>query len=639
MAVPPASAQTAGSTLDLMAERCRCGRATGEGERVIHEVDCLLVPPEAVEATAADDSAARATGAAGSPGAADGADGAEADGAASEDDADAGQLPAPRIPSTLAALVARSQARLDPGSVALVGGGPGAEDLITVRGMALLEQADVVVVDRLAPAGLAAQLGPGVEVIEVGKTPGQHSIKQPQIERLLVERAHAGKRVVRLKGGDPYVLGRGGEEVLACRAAGVPVQVVPGVTSATAGPLAGEIPVTHRGTAVAVHIVNAHGDLGPADLAALADPATTTVLMMGVDWLPRLRAQALLNGISPDLPVAVVHSATLEQERTVRGTLDTIAEVVRQEAITFPSVIILGRTAAPGFLLPPEPARPRRGSGREALLTPPDSPAPDQAAEQLDEADDSTGQHPRGGAAGPVLVGCAHGTRSRRGRDIVRRILMDVRRQLPEVEVREAYVDVQQPEVARAVEDNAAPSLRARTRDQDGEPLDAVVVPLLLSTGYHVRHDIGRAIKHRRAYCAPPLGPDPRLARILAERLEQTGVDTQDPRTAIVLGVAGTSDSQGQEMGRAMAAHLAEYLGREVSIGFLAAAEPSLPQAVEEARRAGARRVAVSAYLLTRGYFYDVATQAGADVISAPIGVHPLLTQVIIDRYHAATGS
>lgn len=131
--------------------------------------------------------------------------------------------------------------------------GRGAFDLLTVCGLALLRQADVVVVDRLGPAGLTELLGDRVEVIGVGKTPGHPSMRQGEIEAVLVEQARAGKRVVGLKGGDPFVLGRGGEEVLACRAAGVPVQVVPGVTSSIAGPAAGDIPVTHRGAAVAVH--------------------------------------------------------------------------------------------------------------------------------------------------------------------------------------------------------------------------------------------------------------------------------------------------------------------------------------------------------------------------------------------------
>src|SRR5690606_35213601 len=135
---------------------------------------------------------------------------------------------------------------------------------------------------------------------------------------------------------------------------GVDVQVVPGVTSAIAGPAAGDVPLTHRGTAVAAHIVNAHGDLGPADLAALADPGTTTVLMMGVEWLPRLVAQALLSGIDPATPVAIVQEATLPGQREAHGTIGTVVEVARDAGIASPAVIVVGRTAAPGFLAPAE---------------------------------------------------------------------------------------------------------------------------------------------------------------------------------------------------------------------------------------------------------------------------------------------
>ena len=139
--------------------------------------------------------------------------------------------------------------RAGAGSVALVGGGPGDPGLITTRGRQLLAQADVVVVDRLAPRALLDELDPEVEVVDVGKTPGNHPVTQDEINPILVEHARAGRRVVRLKGGDPFVLGRGGEEVAACREAGVPVEVVPGVTSAVAVPAAVGIPVTHRGLA------------------------------------------------------------------------------------------------------------------------------------------------------------------------------------------------------------------------------------------------------------------------------------------------------------------------------------------------------------------------------------------------------
>lgn len=519
---------------------------------------------------------------------------------------------------------ALSAASLSPGSVALVGGGPGALDLITVRGLGLLRQADVVVVDRLGPAALVDHLGEDVEVISVGKTPGQHSMRQEEIEEILVAKAREGHRVVRLKGGDPFLLGRGGEEVLACRAAGIEVQVVPGVTSAVAGPGAGGIPVTHRGTAVATHIVNAHGDLGPADLAALRDPGTTTVLMMGVKWLPRLVSQALLSGIVSETPVAVVQEATLPGQQVVRGSLATIEQAVREADVGFPAVIVVGQTAAEGFLTPPDPTVEVSGSGREALV-----PRPDEDPTQRDEAISPS--------RAAVLVGCAHGTRSREGRDVIRALLMRARALLPDVELREAYVDVQSPEVADVVASVAASRSEIRTRDEDGE-ISAVVVPLLLSTGVHVAHDVAEAVSGRAAVATGPLGPDARLAEVMAQRLEEAGSGQDD---AVVMAVAGTRDPAGQAMAEQMARMLGERLGRQVTTGYVAAARPSVAEAVALVREHSVpgNRIAIASYLLAPGHFQGLVEAAGADLVAAPLGAHPLIAELITERYLAAVGS
>lgn len=241
---------------------------------------------------------------------------------------------------------------LAPGSVALVGGGPGDPDLMTVRARALLAQADVVVADRLGPTSVLSELGDEVEVVHVGKSPGAHQVPQDQIEDILVRHARAGRRVVRLKGGDPFLFGRGGEEVLACRRAGVPVTVVPGVTTAVAAPALGGIPVTHRGAADRVHVVNGHGDLRPADLAALASPDTTVVVLMGVAGLARLSAQAVSAGIDPATPAAVVSNAGLPQQRTVRGRLDRIAQICAEQGVRSPGVVVVGGVADAGLLVP-----------------------------------------------------------------------------------------------------------------------------------------------------------------------------------------------------------------------------------------------------------------------------------------------
>ncbi|WP_324275814.1 uroporphyrinogen-III C-methyltransferase [Blastococcus brunescens] len=211
------------------------------------------------------------------------------------------------------------------GRVVLVGGGPGDPGLITVRGRQAVAQADVVVADHLAPLTLLETLPTSVEVVDASKLPRGRSMAQEQINALLVERALAGKRVVRLKGGDPFVFGRGMEEVEACAAAGVPVEVVPGVTSAIAVPGLAGIPVTHRGLTHEFVVVSGH--LPPGHPASLVDwPAIarlrgTVVVLMGVDTAPAIAATLLEHGRAPDTPVAVVADGSMPTERTVRTTL------------------------------------------------------------------------------------------------------------------------------------------------------------------------------------------------------------------------------------------------------------------------------------------------------------------------------
>jgi uroporphyrin-III C-methyltransferase/precorrin-2 dehydrogenase/sirohydrochlorin ferrochelatase len=225
------------------------------------------------------------------------------------------------------------------GHVALVGGGPGDPGLLTVRGRALLAEADVVLVDRLAPRRLLDELDDDVEVVDVGKTAGHHPLPQDEINRLLVEHAAAGRRVVRLKGGDPFLLGRGGEEALACLAAGVPVEVVPGVTSALAVPAAAGIPVTHRGRARQVTIASAHEGL---DWAGLAGLEGTLVLLMGVSGLAESAAALVRHGRPADQPVAVVEDGFGPRQRTTVGTLATIAGLARDRDVRPPAVVVVG---------------------------------------------------------------------------------------------------------------------------------------------------------------------------------------------------------------------------------------------------------------------------------------------------------
>jgi uroporphyrin-III C-methyltransferase/precorrin-2 dehydrogenase/sirohydrochlorin ferrochelatase len=243
------------------------------------------------------------------------------------------------------------------GSVALVGGGPGDPELITVRGRRLLAQADVVVADRLAPAQLLAELPPHVEVIDAAKIPYGRAMAQEAINEVLVTRAQAGQFVVRLKGGDPFVFARGYEEVLACSAAGIPVTVVPGITSAIAVPAAAGVPVTHR--AVNHEFVVVSGHLAPGhpeslvNWSALAALTGTIVLLMAVERI-ELFAQVLRDGgRPPETPVLVVQHGTTSAERVVRATLADAAEVIRAEGIRPPAIIVIGSVVGVGAAADP----------------------------------------------------------------------------------------------------------------------------------------------------------------------------------------------------------------------------------------------------------------------------------------------
>lgn len=245
------------------------------------------------------------------------------------------------------------------GRVDLVGGGPGPADLMTVRGRRLLAEADVVVADRLGPVDVLRELEPGVEVIDVGKRPGHHPVTQDEINALLVAHARAGKRVVRLKGGDPFVFGRGGEEVAACHAAGIPVEVVPGLTSVVSVPQAAGIPVTHRGVSAGLHVANGQGAISAATRAALGDDAITTVVLMGVAALPRIVEAARAAGAPGRRPVAIVERGHTPQQRTTRSTLDTVLADAAAAGVSNPAVIVIGEVARAGLLLAPAEERER----------------------------------------------------------------------------------------------------------------------------------------------------------------------------------------------------------------------------------------------------------------------------------------
>jgi uroporphyrin-III C-methyltransferase/precorrin-2 dehydrogenase/sirohydrochlorin ferrochelatase len=236
--------------------------------------------------------------------------------------------------------------------VALVGGGPGDPDLITVRGRRLLAEADVVIADRLGPRDLLDELPPHVEVIDAAKIPYGRFMAQEAINNALIEHAKAGKAVVRLKGGDPFVFGRGMEEAEALAEAGIPCTVVPGISSAISVPGAAGIPVTHRGVAHEFTVVSGH--VAPddprslVDWQALARLRGTLVLLMAVERIGAIAEALIGHGRAADTPVAVIQEGTTAAQRRVDATLATVAETVRAEGVRPPAVVVIGEVVAVG---------------------------------------------------------------------------------------------------------------------------------------------------------------------------------------------------------------------------------------------------------------------------------------------------
>ncbi|GAA3554308.1 hypothetical protein GCM10022197_06800 [Microlunatus spumicola] len=228
------------------------------------------------------------------------------------------------------------------GSVTLVGGGPGRTGLLTVDAVAALAAADVVFYDRLAPTGDLAALAPAAELVDVGKAPFHHRVEQRSIEEQLVHRARAGESVVRLKGGDPFVFGRGGEEMLACLTAGVPVRVVPGVSSAVAVPAACGIPVTHRGLSHAFTVISGHQRPTEAELDGLVRLGGTLVVLMGVVNLEQIAAGLLRAGMDPATPAAVVERGYSDSQRSTFSHLGALADDARRLEVASPAVVVIG---------------------------------------------------------------------------------------------------------------------------------------------------------------------------------------------------------------------------------------------------------------------------------------------------------
>ena len=237
------------------------------------------------------------------------------------------------------------------GTVYLVGAGPGDPDLLTLRAARLLGEAALVVHDGLVDPAVLTLAHPDAELVSVAKSRARHTLPQHEINALLVRQALAGRDVVRLKGGDPFVFGRGGEEAEACRAAGVPVEVVPGVTSALGAAAAAQIPLTHRDDASVVSFVAGQcagkfGGLAEQDWAGLAGKGRTLVIYMGVKTAPQIAEKLMADGLAPDMPLAVVENAARANMRVLRGPLAALPDLVERERVKSPALIIIGDVTA-----------------------------------------------------------------------------------------------------------------------------------------------------------------------------------------------------------------------------------------------------------------------------------------------------
>lgn len=233
------------------------------------------------------------------------------------------------------------------GTVYLVGAGPGDADLLTLRAARLLGEAGLVVHDGLVDPAVLALANPVAELVSVAKSRARHTLPQHEINALLVGEALAGRDVVRLKGGDPFVFGRGGEEAEACRAAGVPVEVVPGISAAMGAAAAAQIPLTHRDAASVVSFVAGQcKGLSEQDWAGLAGKGRTLVIYMGVKTAPQIAEKLMADGLAPEVPLAVIENAARPSMRVLRGPLAALPDLVERERVKSPALIIIGEVAA-----------------------------------------------------------------------------------------------------------------------------------------------------------------------------------------------------------------------------------------------------------------------------------------------------
>ncbi len=469
--------------------------------------------------------------------------------------------------------------RPGPGRVDLVGGGPGDPGLLTTRARRLLAQADVVVHDTLAPTAVLAELDPDVVRVDVGKTAGHHPVPQHEINRVLVEHAQAGRRVVRLKGGDPFVLGRGGEELLACRDAGVPVAVTPGVTSAVSVPAALGIPVTHRGVSRSFTVLSAHEDLNPGQVPTEG----TLVLLMGVSGLAATAERLVGLGWSATTPAAVLEDGYGPRQRRVLGTLADLADRADRAGVRPPGIVVVGDVVALAQVVQPDPV---------------------------------------------VLV--AHGSRDPRSRAVNDALAAALADRLG-TKVVVSQLDHAGPRPQEAVDALAAEGHRT-----------VRVQPLLFTPAYHVSVDLPEALAGCAAVTAgvrvevqDPLVGHPALLEGLDRRVRELVLPPGTRPTALVLSSAGTSSAAARTRLERTAAEWGRRHGLPAVSAYASAAEPT-PGGAVAALVAQGHTVVVGSLFVGPGYLPDKARAqavgAGAVAVAEPLGAAPELLDVLADR-------
>jgi uroporphyrin-III C-methyltransferase len=230
------------------------------------------------------------------------------------------------------------------GKVYIVGAGPGDPDLLTIKGLRCIQNADIILYDRLVNKSLLDEAKPNATLVYCGKLPNNHTMKQEEINHLLVKYGKEGKTVTRLKGGDPFIFGRGAEEAEALAKSGIPFEIVPGITAGIAAPAYAGIPITHRELGSSFAVVTGHGSQGKSnvDWGSLSKGIDTLMIYMGIGNLPNICDELLNHGKKVDTPVALIHWGTTTEQKTVTGTLSTIVEIVKNEKIENPSMIVIG---------------------------------------------------------------------------------------------------------------------------------------------------------------------------------------------------------------------------------------------------------------------------------------------------------